>query len=327
MDAQAQTQPPGNPDTRHVARAVPANARERIWRAADGHRIRTIEWAPPEGQMRGSILFMAGRGDFFEKYLETFEHWRLQGWQVSAADWRGQAGSGRLGGDDTTGHVDDFGIWTKDLGAYWQEWSQAMPGPRIIAGHSMGGHLVLRAVAEGLVKPDGMILSAPMLGFLPEGVPLAVGATLAAIMRRIGDPKRPAWKKSEKPGANLQARINLLTHDEQRYADEANWIEQRPVLAMGPGSWGWLTAAINSIRYIETPGKLESIDIPVFVFGTSADLLVGFKAIERAAGRIPNAEFLPFGKEARHEILREVDPVRDRALAGIDAFLDAHFPR
>ena len=40
---------------------------------------------------------MPGRGDAYEKYLETFEHWRLRGWSVTAADWRGQAGSGRLG--------------------------------------------------------------------------------------------------------------------------------------------------------------------------------------------------------------------------------------
>ena len=29
-----------------------------------------------------------------------------------------------------------------------------------------------------------------------------------------------------------------------------------------------------------------------------------------------------FGEEASHEILRETDPVRDRALQAIDAFLD-----
>ena len=35
----------------------------------------------------------------------------------------------------------------------------------------MGGHLVLRAVAEGAVRPDALVLSAPMLGFLPEFLP------------------------------------------------------------------------------------------------------------------------------------------------------------
>ncbi len=45
-----------------------------------------------------------------------------------------------------------------------------------------------------------------------------------------------------------------------------------------------------------------------------------------AAGRIPGAELLSFGREARHEVLREVDPIRDRILATIDDFLARKAP-
>jgi lysophospholipase len=34
--------------------------------------------ARPDAPPRGSLLFMPGRGDAYEKYLETFEHWRRQ---------------------------------------------------------------------------------------------------------------------------------------------------------------------------------------------------------------------------------------------------------
>ena len=44
-------------------------------------------------------------------------------------------------------------------------------------------------------------------------------------------------------------------------------------------------------------------------------------AIERAALRIPRGELVRFGGGARHELLREADVVRDRALAAIDEFL------
>jgi lysophospholipase len=37
---------------------------------------------------------------------------------------------------------------------------------------------------------------------------------------------------------------------------------------------------------------------------------------------LPNAETLWFGPECAHEMLREIDPLRDRALAGIDRFLE-----
>ena len=267
---------------------------------------------------------MAGRGDAYEKYLETFEHWRSRGWQVSAADWRGQAGSGRLGADEVTGHIDDFGLWIADLAAFWAAWTNGRKGPLVLAGHSMGGHLALRAVAEAALAPapGALILSAPMLDVHPEKVSLALRHNLARMMCRLGDARRPAWKWSEKPGAIPLSRQALLTHDDARYADELWWREERPTLVMGPGSWGWVASALRSIRRLNRARVLEKVRIPVFLFATRADRLVGFNAIEGAAARLPDVETLFFGAEARHEILREVDTVRERALSAIDAFLE-----
>jgi len=274
--------------------------------------------------VRGSLLFMPGRGDAYEKYLETFEHWRGRGWRVTAADWRGQAGSGRLGTDEVTGHVDDFGQWIGDLAALWRDWAQGRTGPLVLAGHSMGGHLALRAVVERVLEPapTALVLSAPMLDVLPERLPLAVRQGMARAMCRVGDPCRPAWKWSERPGEVPKFRRALLTHDEERYDDELWWREERPELVMGPGSWGWVRGALASIRLLARPGVLEAVTLPVYLVATTADRLVGVRAIRRAEARLPNVRATWFGSEAAHEILREADPVRERALAGIDGFLE-----
>ena len=227
-------------------RAIPVGARESRWTAPDGHAIRRIDWAEPGGQPRGNLLFLPGRGDAYEKYLETLEHWRRQGWRVTALDWRGQAGSGRLGTDPVTGHVDDFGHWVADLAAFWRHWTEGREGPFVLAGHSMGGHLVLRAAAEQVMRPDALVLSAPMLGFLPDWLPHGVKRACSALMCRTGDPCRPAWKWSEKPGELPTGRAALLTHDADRYADEQWWRRERPELVMGPGSWGWVAASLQS---------------------------------------------------------------------------------
>jgi lysophospholipase len=306
-------------------RAIPASAVESRWTARDGLSPRRIDWAA-NGAARGSILFFPGRGDAYEKYLETLAEWHAAGWHVTAADWRGQAGSGRLGKDPVTGHVGDFADWIADLACFWTEWKAVHPGPHVLAGHSMGGHLVLRALAERRVDPAALVLSAPMLGFTGPKLPVALLHAVARIMRRLGDPMRPAWKWSEKPGEVPAARIGLLTHDEARYADELWWREARPELVMGPGSWGWVERAYASIRALDAPGVLEAIDTPVLLIGTSNDKLVGMAAIERAARRLPGGELVAFGKEARHEILREVDQVRDRAMAAIAEFLDRVAP-
>ena len=312
-------------ETAFDRRAIPGGAREWLWHASDGHEIRVIDWAEPEGGAScGSILFMAGRGDAYEKYLETFEDWRARGWRVGAADWRGQAGSGRLGMDRVTGHVDDFTLWIEDLARFWAQWARGRQGALVLAGHSMGGHLVLRAAADAVLSPDpdALILSAPMLDVLPEGVPLVLRRGLARIMCAVGDSRRQAWKWNEKPGVLPAARKALLTHDEARYADELWWREKRPELVMGPGSWGWVAGALRSIRKLARPGMLERVRVPVFLFATRTDGLVGFRAIQRAAERLPDVETLYFGAEASHEILRESDEVRGRALDAIDAFLN-----
>lgn len=311
-------------------RSIPAHARETRWLAADGHAIRRIDWPGKtehaDGSKRGSILFLPGRGDAYEKYLETMEEWHRAGWRVTGADWRGQAGSGRLGEDATTGHVGDFRVWVDDIAALWRIWAADTPGPHILAAHSMGGHLALRAVAEGMVKPDALVLSAPMLGMAGPPLPLGALQAVAKLMASIGPATRPAWKWSEKPGEIPAMREALLTHDADRYADELWWREHRPELVMGPGSWGWVERAYASTRALFATGVLEHTTTPTLMVATTNDKLVKFAAIERACQRMPNCELIKFGNESRHEILREADPVRNRAMQAIARYLDRMAP-
>lgn len=307
-------------------RAIPEAARESRWQAQDGHALRRIDWPAGSTPARGSILFLPGRGDFYEKYLESLEQWHRAGWKVTAADWRGQAGSGRLGDDALTGHVEDFDIWVGDLKHFWNHWVAETPAPHVLIAHSMGGHIAARALVDAAVRPDAVVLSAPMLGMAGPPLPLAMLHSVARVMTKIGSPKRPAWKWSEKPGEMPARRRDLLSHDDDRYEDELWWREQRPELAMGPGSWGWVERAYASTRVLEAPGAMEAVDVPVLIVSTSNDKLVKHDAAERAAKRFPRGELLAFGPESHHEILREVDAVRDRAMDGIAEFLDRVAP-
>ncbi|MCK9542774.1 MAG: alpha/beta hydrolase [Novosphingobium sp.] len=308
-------------------RAIPAQAVETRFTLADGHMLRRIDWLMPAGTPRGSMLFMPGRGDFYEKYLETLDYWHCHGWRVTAADWRGQAGSGRLGLDGVTGHVPDFSLWVSDLADVWRRSAATGPGPRVLVAHSMGGHIALRAVAEGALRVDAVVLVAPMLGFLPQWMPARLLHLAARGMVRLGDPRRAAWRKSEKPAVLPADRARLLTHDAGRYADEEWWRATRPQLAMGTASWGWVERALASMRLLERPGVLEGVTAPVLILAAERDGLVSMAAIRRAARRMPRAQLHAFGGESRHEILREEDRVRDRALAAIDDFLDRMAPR
>src|SRR3954447_22889712 len=175
-------------------RAVPAEAKLFAWTAPDGWRLRRIDWAQPAGaKTRGSLLFAGGRGDFIEKYLEVQHHWFARGWNVTAFDWRGQGGSrGAIEG----GHLDSFDPLVDDLAALIADWRQAGPGPHAVVGHSMGGHLLLRTLAERRPAISAAVLVAPMLGINSAPLPPAAAAWTASLMTMMGWGRHPAWHES-----------------------------------------------------------------------------------------------------------------------------------
>ena len=305
-------------------RAIPPGAVVGRWRAPDSAVLRTFDWPAAPGASRGSILFQGGRGDMIEKYLETFAHWHVRGWRVSGFDWRGQGGSGRGTPAPHVGHIADFAAYIDDLRAFWAEWRAGAEGPCVAIGHSMGGHLILRALAEGAIDPAAAVLVAPMLG-LRSPIGARLGERLARLMARLGPDTRPAWKGNERPYTTTP-RHRLLTHDATRYEDELWWQAQDPALRAGPPSWRWLVEAFASTRALAASPALATMAVPVLMLVAEADRLVDPAAALAIAARLPDARLARFGAESAHEILRETDAVRDRALNEIDAFLDARAP-
>lgn len=306
-------------------RAIPDGATITNWTTTDRWALRHFIWPASDGPPRGSILFQGGRGDVFEKYLEVFAHWQRRGWSIQSFDWRGQGGSGRLTSAGTCGHIEDFADYIADFRDFAAHWMATTPGPHVIMGHSMGGHLVLRALVEGVVRPDAAVLVAPMLGLKgPFGATL--GEALARLLGRLGNPARPAWKANERPYTTT-SRESLLTHDTDRYQDELWWQGANPRNVTGPPSWRWVIEAFRSTRELRDDPRVAAMDVPVLALIAEADGLVDARAALALTGRLPDARIVRFGPESAHEILREGDKVRNRALGEIDLFLDARVGR
>jgi lysophospholipase len=309
-------------------RAIPAAARITQWSAPDGWALRRFDWGV-EGRPRGRMLFQGGRGDIFEKYLEAFAHWHSFGWSITSFDWRGQGGSGRLSPDPHVGHVDDFQQYIDDFRAFWADWVAVDAGrdggPHVALGHSMGGHLLLRALAEGAAQPDAAVLIAPMLG-LHSPVGATLGERLARMLGGVGNTARPAWRGNERP-ATTETRQALLTKDTDRYEDEIFWQSSKPELLLGPPSWRWVIEAFASTRRLSVDPRLKTLGVPLLFVIADDDKLVDPKAALKIAAKVPDARVVRFGKESAHEILREADPVRNRAIGEIDIFLSSRAQR
>ncbi|MDB5693434.1 MAG: alpha/beta hydrolase [Alphaproteobacteria bacterium] len=300
-------------------RAIPAAASFSTWSAPDGWPYRLLHWPQePGGAVRGSLLFAGGRGDFIEKYLEADAHWHGRGWDVTAFDWRGQGGSrGKIVG----GHLDSFDPLVDDMAALIDDWRARTPGPHVAIGHSMGGHLLLRTLAERTPGLDAAVLVAPMIRINSGALPAWAAGWTATAMNAIGLSRHPAWQQSAVPIPAGSFRQSILTGCRERYEDELWWWGKEPGYNLGAPSWGWLRAAYASSERL-TPARLRGVALPMLFLGTDGDRLVSPAAIREAASLVPNAELSMFA-DAAHEILREADPVRLEAFARIDAFLDA----
>ncbi|WP_374944646.1 alpha/beta fold hydrolase [Sphingomonas sp.] len=292
-------------------RTIPASATVSRWITPDGWPLRRFDW--PATDSRGVLVFQPGRADVFEKYLEAFAHWHAAGWSIVAFDWRGHGGSGRPPLDVAHG---EFATAIRDLAAVWRTLPRNKP--RVLLGHSMGGFLALRAAVEQAVDPDALVLVAPMLGLRsPLG---RFSAPVSRFLRDRGDPARLAWKTNERPDSRV-ARQPLLTTDVARYADETWWHAQAPDHAPSPPSWAWLAESFEATGALARDPRLATLAPPVLLLVADHDGLVDARAAVKVATRLRGATLLRFGPESAHEILREADPVRDRALSAIDAFL------
>lgn len=293
-------------------RSIPEGMTFAEWRAEDGWPLRSFSW-PQADTPRGNILFLNGRGDFVEKYLEVLIHWHGQGWGLAGFDWRGQGGSGRLLADPLTCHQDSFDPLVGDLTAYVEAWVKATPGPHVIVAHSMGGHLTLRMLADNARGVDAAILSCPMIDMRVAGVGGNALGLIGRAASLIGLRQRKVWHR------DIGDVGGRMTSCPERRADKIWWKKSHPVIASGPPSWGWVLAARRSIRKLSSR-KLSAIATPLLLLGTEGDPVVDVRAIRRAATILPHAEITIFDGGG-HELLREADARRLPVLVRIDSFL------
>ncbi len=291
---------------------------------ADGATIRTL-LLPHEAPI-ANLLLLTGRADFHEKWADAIQALHELGFAIAAFDWRGQGGSSRLV-DSGAGHIDSFDTWLGDLDRL-SGWAKAAlpPGRWIALGHSMGGHLLTRWLADpargdlpfrtGLA---GAILAAPFYGL---GGPVAMKtAALRMAPFQVARGRAGAFAWGQQPYGAFQQRPErqfLLTGSRAHFEDEGRWVAARPELATGGVSWGWIKAFAESQRALHAM-PLETIDVPLMMLLAAKERLVDNKAAMAIAARLPTCR-RHVVDGAAHELLREADPARQAALAKIRSF-------
>ena len=316
-------------------RSLPAGGTVAMRTMRDGWPIRTAVW-PGRAGGPGSILFLTGRGDFLEKYCETFHDLVDVGWGVACFDWRGQGLSGRQGDTPMKGHSSGFENWLSDLDELIDWFEATLPRPWFAVAHSMGGHLLQRHMAGENGEFTRAVLLSPMLGVTarPLGPRLARWLARAAVMVGCGGAFVPGGGPFAADAAG-SVRQKLLTSDPERYADEGWWVAQNPALGIGSVTYGWLDAAFRSLAAIFSPppgvhgtgeGKdsrplLQRITTPMLILIPHTDGLVDNAVTRRAKALMPHARIEEIDSSG-HELLREASDIRARVLARLTTFLE-----
>ncbi len=291
----------------------------------DGVTLRLGHWPGPQAA-RGSVLLLQGRTEFLEKYEETARDLIARRFHVFAFDWRGQGLSSRLLDNRLKGHVGRFEDYLHDLrGALaWMEGAGAAQ-PIWVLAHSVGAHLALRYLtaqgAEDGPRIAAGVLLAPMLGLGQSRTQAALMAVIARSAAGLGLSRTYAIGQADRGITDLGFDGNPLTTDRNRFEEHRRYLEVMPDVRLGGVTWGWLDAAMRSIRHLNGPDLAQRAVPPLLIAVAGGDRVVRNTAVSRVASRLPNARILHLAESA-HEILRERDAIRAQCWRAVDDFLD-----
>ena len=272
----------------------------------DDARIRVGRWRPSSETGQTAVL-IHGRTEFLEKHAETIGELTARGFEVWSMDWRGQGLSARSLANRQKGHIDRFDTYLNDLAHFL---TNIVPGtaPPIILAHSMGGHIVARAILENRITASRVVLTAPMFDLPLTGLGRVAAETIAkaAVTLGLGNLYAPGTGDYDPDRARFDG--NALTNDRTRFNALNAALRENPDLGLGGPTLGWVSAAFGSIKELRTVSSTQRVPTPVIVCTPLSDTVVSVTAqsdICQNAGweqrRFENA---------RHEILLETDSLR-----------------
>jgi lysophospholipase len=297
---------------------------------AVGLRLRAARFAAaPDAPPRGTCVLLNGQTEFIEKYFEVIDELRRRGFAVATLDWRGQGGSDRLLSDDSRkSYVGDFSQYEDDLDTLmnWVVQPMLKDGELPFAlAHSMGGHNLLRTLLKRPGSFRSCVLSAPMIGISLRGQREWMVRAITAWKIWRGKAGDWVWGMEERDPHNVTFATQLVTSDTQRFERTQALLREHPDLRMAGATWGWLNAALRSMDWLRSPGRIETITTPMLLVGAGKDRICLTAETKALAARIPNAIYAEI-PGAEHEIMMEQNIHRAEFWAAFDAFTNHEHP-
>ncbi len=146
-------------------------------------QLAVYDWTMPADKPLGTVLLVHGLGEHAGRYGEVAAHLHQWGFAVRAYDQQGHGQS-----EGARGDLLRPGSLQADLCRVIDDTRQRpalASAPLILLGHSMGGLVVARTLAEQLRPVDAAVLSSPALGAFPNLLQKMLLATLPRVVPHL----------------------------------------------------------------------------------------------------------------------------------------------
>ncbi len=299
-------------------------ARMGYHRLEDGATLRYAIMEPPASP-RATLLIAPGRREFIEKkQAEVCDGFMQRGFRVICFEWRGHGLSDRFlrGANRQRDHAVSFDRYLRDLNSLYEDIVRPeQTGPLVLHGHSMGAHLLLRwlQAPRDAAPVAGAILTAPMLALGPRWAHI-VTRGVCKLALKLGKSEDYGPFQHDYGPKERAFHDNRLTHDPKRFSVMESYFGAYPDLTVGGVTWGWLHAALESMREGNGPDALARAATPILTITGEKDGVTPAFALRRYLDALPRATnvFIP---GAWHDVMNEADTYRLEAWRQIDAFL------
>jgi lysophospholipase len=286
------------------------------FRGADGTILAGVAFHHP--QARGAVVIVSGRTESWFQYGEIFYDLYQMGYSSFSYDHRGQGFSPRLGTQNPQiGHVEDFADYALDLDRFVKEVVTPRTSPTeklFLLGHSMGGAVAADYLANFTSPFASAALSAPMLQINTDPYPEPVASAITGGAILVGQGAEYALGKTDRdPDAPFET--NEVTGSEARYWMMMEAVRLYPEIALGGPSSRWVCESIAATHRIRA--EMKRIEIPMLVFQAGHDTIVKPNGQDAGCRRAKNCTRLHIA-EAKHDLLMESDPIRNRVLLLVD---------
>lgn len=257
---------------------------------------------------RGTVMIVHGFTECAEKFSELIFSLIQQGYSVLALDQRGHGASWRDEkiSDLSLTSVNRFEDYVEDLESVCDQELSAMPRPRYVFSHSMGGAVTCMLLENHPGIFEKAVFCAPMIAPARGGLPMWTSQALCLGAKALGMSRSRIF--ISKPFSGPEDFETSCASGKERFA----WYDELRVATEryhnnGP-TYGWTLESLRVTKKLLAPGKPERITIPALIYTAEDDHSVLAEAQEQLVQRLLKGErrLVP---GSRHEIYRSPDRV------------------